>query len=253
MKWYFAINQNGLAHHHDMIVAAVRSARRNTALEPHLLFDAEDEAFAALMQAEGVTIHRVALPYKAQVTEWAAKYGFSPDIATGAFLRTLIPSLETSEEVVLYTDVDVLFTEHFAPPAEKPRFISCAVEFDEADRSYFNTGVMFMNIPALRAIDADFQQFFVGRELNFPNYDQSVYNEYFSGRWDYLAPEYNWKPYWGERADARIIHFHGPKIRAIRKLIGTETGNPPPPVYVDLFNRSPDAYRHYAGMLEALL
>ena len=30
-------------------------------------------------------------------------------------------------------------------------------------------------------------------------------------RWDRLRPELNWKPYWGENADAKIIHFHGPK------------------------------------------
>jgi len=30
-------------------------------------------------------------------------------------------------------------------------------------------------------------------------------------KWNYLPPEYNWKPYWGDFSSAKIIHFHGPK------------------------------------------
>lgn len=28
---------------------------------------------------------------------------------------------------------------------------------------------------------------------------------------DKLRPELNWKPYWGDYAEAKVIHFHGPK------------------------------------------
>ena len=44
--------------------------------------------------------------------------------------------------------------------------------------------------------------------------DQGAYNEYFQGAFNCLTyPLFNWKPYWVENEDAKIIHFHGPKIQ----------------------------------------
>ena len=47
-------------------------------------------------------------------------------------------------------------------------------------------------------------------------WDQTAYKLFFGGKffgdkWDKLPPEFNWKPYWGNSSNIRILHFHGPK------------------------------------------
>ena len=42
--------------------------------------------------------------------------------------------------------------------------------------------------------------------------DQGAYNEFYSGKFVvHRWPLFNWKPYWGFNARAKLVHFHGPK------------------------------------------
>jgi hypothetical protein len=55
MKWYFALSESSLDRHdHDwrgLTFAAVRSAQRNTTLEPHLIYDGEENAFISALRS----------------------------------------------------------------------------------------------------------------------------------------------------------------------------------------------------------
>ena len=67
-------------------------------------------------------------------------------IALGAYLRTDIPDIEREDEMVLYTDCDVLFLREPTVPSVIPHYFSCAPEFDPSDYNAINTGVMWMNL-----------------------------------------------------------------------------------------------------------
>ena len=51
--------------------------------------------------------------------------------------------------------------------------------------------------------------------LEAESWDEAAYRWFYRDEsgplWDRLRPELNWKPYWGENAETKIIHFHGPK------------------------------------------
>jgi lipopolysaccharide biosynthesis glycosyltransferase len=138
-------------------------------------------------------------------------------------LRTELPRLQDSlglEERVLYTDCDVFFRRD--PVAQisavKCEYFAVAPEFAVADYENMNTGVMWMNLPGLLSRDDEFKKFIRQNidEWQTAAWDQGAYRRFFRGNngaplWEKLAPELNWKPYWGDYANASIIHFHGPK------------------------------------------
>lgn len=230
MKWYFASN-NQSPDYVYMIKAAVESALKNTRLEPHFLYDGSPDALTAWLERKGVKIiyHRVSFYDR-------LKAFYPPDqlkIAAGAFLRCDIPLLETKEDSVLYTDCDVLFLNGIDPQniPRAARF-TCAPETRQTDWSILNTGVMWMNLPALRKTHADFVAFINDRLPELATYDQTAYNLFYAGQHTRLPLEYNWKPYWGENSDAKIIHFHGPKPHDILHIL---QGEPISEIYKSLF------------------
>jgi hypothetical protein len=81
-----------------------------------------------------------------------------------------------------------------------------------------NSGVMLMNLAALRRTADEFYQFIFEHldELKGEAWDQGAYYRFYrdaNGRplWNWLPLELNWRPCWGDEGSARIIHFHGPK------------------------------------------
>ena len=75
-----------------------------------------------------------------------------------------------------------------------------------------------MHLPRMREQDAAFRDYIRSHldELPAVSWDQGAYRGFYRSRtgqplWDLLAPELNWKPYWGDYGRAKIIHFHGPK------------------------------------------
>ena len=79
------------------------------------------------------------------------KFGDAMNVYGGHWLRCDIPDLETEDEFVLYTDIDVLFMKNLPKKVPAPKFLACAPEHSRDDYSYFNSGVMIMNVPAFRA------------------------------------------------------------------------------------------------------
>lgn len=230
MKWYFACNDQSPAYDY-MIRAAVESAIKNTSLVPHFVYDGTPGPLTLWLEQKGVKVirHRVTFYDSLQAF-------YSPQelkTASGTFLRCDIPLLETNDELVLYTDCDVIFASDIQlQDIQYPVFFACAPEGIKTDRSFFNTGVMLMNIPALRETHHDFETFIETSLTGLNVYDQTAYNRFYANQSAWLPLEYNWKPYWGENPDAKIIHFHGPKPHDLVRML---TGEPVTDIYERLF------------------
>jgi hypothetical protein len=245
MKWYFCINQEALEKYADLIRIAVRSCRANTSLEPHLIYDGGRAPALDWLQDQGVAIHPCRTALWPDILAHPEGPGYRHRIAAGAFLRLEVTRIEQIDEVVLYTDVDVFFQRDVAFDGPVPRFIAAGPEHQPDDWTYFNSGVLLLNVGALQRSYAGLLDL-ARRRLAIPHgYDQLVYNEFFKGRWDRLPITHNWKPYWGINAVASIIHFHGPKPDAIRFLL--EGGQPVVvhDIWRELFERNRDSYAYY--------
>jgi Glycosyl transferase family 8 len=222
MKWYFAINETAtatpLAEHAKL---AVRSARRVTDLRPHLLYFGKRNGFTAWMEAQHVTVIDAQPSFLSDLYRATEAGWYSRDL-TGHWLRTEVCNIEVEDRFVLYTDIDVVFLKPISVEHLVPKFFACAPEFREDDWSYFNSGVMLMNVPSLRADYPNLRQFiqdkFASPRSGLFN-DQHVYNDFYRDVWSPLDPIYNWKPYWRPNEQAAILHLHGPKIHDICKII----------------------------------
>lgn len=257
MKWYFCINQASLATYIDHIRVAIASCRRYTDLTPVCISDAAEPELVRLLENYDapLLVRQVRL-----VTEFANfNYAsFHAQTAAGAYLRCEIPDIEQEDEYVLYTDCDVMFVQNYVAPQIRPKFFSCAPEMDINDWSYFNSGVMVMNVPNMRRVMPDFFRMVVARLRLYTHrygYDQNDLNAFFWGAWDFLPVEFNWKPYWGLNPQARIVHFHGPKPVHLSELSGGPklTQNLMPEEYKDLFSRNSEAYDLYRGLFDEML
>ena len=254
-KWYFAINRHGLLNAFDQLQVAVLSARRWTSLSPVCLIDASGDPAGVSHQLEwlrsqGVTL----LPHQSSfLAGLRAQYGADMDIYSGHWLRCDIPVLEQEESFVLYTDIDVMFTGPVEDNQIWPHYLACCPEHEQDDKSYFNSGVMVMNLPNLRDRLADLAQT-VGRRLATaqPHDDQGALNELFRNRSDWLPTEWNWKPYWGRNDKARIVHFHGPKPALVRHFLAEQPTDMSGELQ-RIFMRNPQSYAYYTERFYAVL
>lgn len=222
MKWYLGLNEAGT--HSELGLharIAVSSALSRTDLEPHLLYTGARNDFTEWMEARGVRVIDVDIRFENEINVLAAQ-GRYPKALLGHWLRSQICLLETVDEFVAYTDCDVLFVRHPDFGHIRPEYFACAPEFKVDNWNYCNTGAMVINVPSLRRTYPEFHEFVVsgmrqGRGHMFN--DQAAYNELYRRRWERLDPRFNWKPYWGINEAAPIIHFHGPKLEAIRAIL----------------------------------
>jgi lipopolysaccharide biosynthesis glycosyltransferase len=227
MQWYFALTEDSTAfrQYAEMVMVAVHTAQKRTALEPHCIYDGNENEFTTWLRKRGVRI----IPHRSFVRDALAELGRqkqNPHLAaalSGAFSRIELPEIAqeigTVGDRVLYTDCDVMFLDEVVPELEANacRLFAVAPESDREDYVNMNTGVMLMNVARLRESLPEFREYVAKNlaALEAESWDEAAYRWFYrdeSGpRWDRLRPELNWKPYWGENADAKIIHFHGPK------------------------------------------
>jgi len=241
-KWYFSMNERSAPAYELLAKAAVLSCRKNTTLKPHCVYDGEPNAFTAWLERRGVTVlfHKAAfLDPLCDAAQCSDEYRC---VARGAFLRVEIPLLERTETYVLYTDVDVLFLADVAVLPLAPALFACAPQFSPTDYSYFNSGVMLMNAPALRVEYRGLVAFIRAGFPHFEAFDQGALNQYFAGRWDRLPAVYNWKPYWGSYEHAKILHFHGPKPELIEQWLQGRAGEQIP-LLQSLLDMNPEGMR----------
>lgn len=150
--------------------------------------------------------------------------------------------MEYGDEYALYTDCDVMFLKDILL-TEKPKYLSAVTEFSND----FNSGVMLMNIKNMHQDLPALERLFNCIDITtLVNYDQGLYNLFYKNKWDHLCKYYNWRPYLGWDEQAKIIHFHGPKVENIKKLINGEEGVAP--ILKFLYNKNPDAYKKYYNL-----
>ena len=251
-KWYFATNNHGLKNAFDQMQSAVRSAAANTSLVPVCIVDDEGADQSSVdkinwMEENGVKIFRHRSSF---LSELVPVFGEKMNIYSGHWLRCDIPLIETEDEFVLYTDIDVVFLQDVAKSLPRPSLMSCGPEHHRDDYSYFNSGVVVMNVPAFaQKRDALLAELRNRLSTTAPYDDQSLLNDVFKGEWDRLPNEWNWKPYWGRNDDAAILHFHGPKPNLVRQMqAGDEDrfGND----FKTIFNRDKEGYAYYLPVFD---
>jgi lipopolysaccharide biosynthesis glycosyltransferase len=251
MKWYCAINEDGILRYGQMIAAGCRSALQETSLTPCLLYDGEENTFISLLRNEGVNIISGRVSFYEDLLSAKPGGGFSPKVASGAYLRLEIPNVETEEEYVLYTDVDVLFRKEILLEDTRPAiFAACPEIWTGGDRpayvdAVFNSGVMVMNVPSFREeyerlvqFSRDNQFYFHGR-AGF--YDQGALNQFFAGRWTPLDKSLNCRPFIGDVENASILHFHGTKPYEIQHMTMRKFDSVPDTAQ-KLYKWAPDEY-----------
>ena len=253
--WYFATNRHGLMNAFDQIQVAVLSARQHTALSPVCLVDAGANRAEVGRQLGWLQAHGVRLVFHTASLLGALRshFGAIMDVYSGHWLRCDIPMLEQAEEYVLYTDFDVMFSGPVEDNPVWPRLMACGPERDRSDATYFNSGVMIMNLPNLRPRLPELRAMILQRlDCATAHDDQGALNVVFRGEWDWLPPAWNWKPYWGRYDGARIVHFHGPKPTPVRRML--QQAEPlGESEFERIFKRNPDGYRHYTERFFAIL
>ena len=214
MKWYFCIESAGFVKFAPYIQAAVLSCRKHTDLTPVCLLHEHDKTYdrtiLSFLKAHDVKVIKT----RSRVYRRALRLGLdAPPHTAGTHLRYEIPLVEQDEEFVLYTDCDVLFNGPVQLGDLQPRLFAAGPEFHPTNYAYFNSGIMLMNVEEMRRTADDLLTATLCRmKSGFPTtHDQADLNGFYFEQWDRLPAIYNWKPYWGEDAAARIIHFHGPK------------------------------------------
>lgn len=234
MKWFFALNEKGndFSNYADMVKVAVYTALEKTSLEPHFIYDGGENELTGWLRRRNVKIinKRSFLFEDLKRESEKRNTNLLLDIGTGAFLRLEVPQIVKEQnypdKFVLYTDVDVMFEAEVCDYLQKlkPKYFAVAPESSQSDYKTMNSGVMFMNVESLLKDDAVFRDY-VRDNLSVlvdQAFDQGAYRAFyrrrnrvlrkiFGNKWDKLKIEYNWKPYWGKSAEARIVHFHGPK------------------------------------------
>lgn len=249
-KWYFCLSGASIDRENhgwrSMILAAVNSARINTDLKPILLYDGEENEFLDVLRAKGVEVifHRVGF-YDALKKRDETSPGYL-SIASGAFLRTEIPLIETEDDYVLYTDCDVLFTGDVSKINDRPEYFSCAPQAAKEDYDNdANSGVLVINVKNMRNTYEGFAEFIVNNlNAGWPGCDQENYRRFYQGKWNRMPLKYNWKPYWGMDNNAEIIHWHGPKPEAILNRISNPFFNLYDAWEV-LYEKNKSAYEQY--------
>ncbi len=219
LRWFLALRENprSLNHHAQMVRAAVHSARKYTKLLPHLLYDGGENHLTEWLKTQGVPV----LHCRTRLDDALQQFDddMAREIARGTFLRLEIPRIMREnawkDPFVLYTDCDVLFLKEVIPEllAIQPSKFAVAPQTKKTDYLKMNAGVMLVNVQGMSEDEDAFFEYCRANMAKLRNsaWDQGAYREFYAGKWDKLAPEFNWKPYWGDSSNARIVHFHGPK------------------------------------------
>lgn len=259
MKHFFALYKDPVGqylNYIDHIKAMVNSAVKNTSLQSYFIYDGEADDLTDWLESKGVTIvyHRSSLSELIQSCE---SDKVNKNTAMGAYLRLDIPiilkKLSITDDVVLYTDCDVIFVKDIEY-TKTPKFFAIAPEFNSRpERPYFNTGVMFINAIEFTESHSSLMNFIkqIGDLSKFGDYDQGAVNHFYSNRFTELEWNYNWRPYFGINPDAVIVHYHGLKIKDIASTI--ENKGHAIPIYNQLFYSNPDAYMYYFNLFNKLL
>ena len=234
LKWVFTATSDGDRHFDDLVRRAVRSAMFNTNLVPVCVHFGPAGQLAQWLTSMGITVLHHNPVWKPQVlrglraSHQKGRNTTSTNFAhVGAaittFLRVDVPILGFTDEFVLYADTDVYFARDITLSDFLPLPHYFRVGTESIGGGHFtagNAGVMLMNVEGLRRTHSQFlamafSSHYIEQGLHYGEagpLDQGAYNKFYSGRFFVQNwPLFNWKPYWGYCAAAKIVHFHGPK------------------------------------------
>lgn len=221
MRWYFGIDEaGGLGETGTLARQAVLSAHTTGGLEPVLLYYGARTQFTAWMERHGVRVLDIQ-PQFLPMFEAAQAAGTFQPYTIGHWLRLEIPRIEQEHEFVLYTDCDIIFLHRFDLSQVHPKIFAAAPEMLPTNWNYFNSGVMLLNVPAMRATYPDLEAHIKHGITSPGRYrydDQIALNETYRGQWNRLDPLFNYKPYWPFNDRAAILHLHGPKPDTLQAL-----------------------------------
>ena len=227
MKCYFCLtepNANNLPYI-DLLYVSLKSACENTNLDLYVVYDGTENGRCwEILQEFNVKIIRHTFSHKQYLPktfskEYIHKISGGQDIAydklAGAFMRLDIPFIEQEDDYVFYADIDVLFLKDFSHENfGETEYLSAAPEFskDLQNMTYFNSGVLYLNVKNMRAISNTVFEMLKKGEKNSTNiFDQGYLNQLCFDKMTLMPLEFNWKPYWGINDEAYLIHFHAMK------------------------------------------
>ena len=253
MKWYACVNDEGLVHYAEHLRVAMASAIHVAKLQPHLVFDGEPARLYEALGRSDFALHRRASGLCEDIARTPPSPGWDQSVARGALLRFEIPLIEETDRFVLYTDCDVMFTGPIDLSPLRPTYFAAAPGHNPYNWQDMCSGVMLMNVEALRAAHPRLMS--VAREhlgeAHF--YDQETLNTAFANQWDWLPLEYHWKPYWAANPSSCIVHYHGPKIAQAR-VLAHEAGDAGfPSLYRTFFDNAPDGYAYYERLFDSFI
>ena len=231
MKCYFALSDDVSNNdiYYWMFVATINSARKNTNLDLHCLFDfrkkyvdnIEQDRIYKLLKEKNVTVHLCSIDFENELLSvYSEDYLKSINVTKSSlysrFLRFMIADIEKTDKIVLYADTDILFLKNIDDSIINTETVAVCPEFDKKKNfSYFNAGIMLLNMESYRLAKKNLIS--ILKQNKHPTIeccDQGYLNDIYRKNFDRLPLEYNWKPYWGENGNAIIVHLHGfkPKL-----------------------------------------
>jgi hypothetical protein len=252
-KWYFAVNKVAITDSFDQLFVCVASAKAHTSLIPICLI--EDTFYEPHLQDRIDSLDVTVIKHTAEIFGEVEKVHGKEKSApfNGHWLRTDIPIIEREDEFVLYTDFDVMFRSDVTTSDFRPTFLAVGPEHWMPDWSYFNSGVMVMNLPNLRGSRKDFFNVVKKNIANTPPHDdQTMYNICYRDRYDRLPLSWNWKPYWGFSDLAEIVHFHGPKPGHVMRMLDGFTYDEML-IFHEMLARNPEGYAAYMAEYDSYL
>ncbi len=224
MKCYFTFN-NDIENNKtylNMLETALKTARENTTLDLHALYEGnpEDKLYLLLKKYDvKVSFCKLSF-YNLLESFYDQKYnescGFKnlnlKQVACN-FMKFEIPLFEKDDEVVLYSDIDTIFLKDINNFYTKT--LKAAPEFAQQydiikGNRYFNAGIMVLNLKELEKRKKILIEKLKNKERPYQEcWDQGFFNELYKNDFEELPLEYNWKPYWGINNNACIVHLHG--------------------------------------------
>lgn len=238
MKCYFALSDDVADNdaYYWMFVATLNSARKNTSLDLHCLYDfrkktvenIEDDRIYKLLKEYSVTVHLTTIDFEEDLLSvytdnYLQQINVTKSSLYSRFLRFMIADIETEDEYILYADTDVLFLkdihlDDFVSLTSKenksvPKTIGvCSEESNNYEYMNFNAGIMLINTSYYKQVKKTFLDWIShGRKARGECCDQGYLNEICERDFERVSNVFNWKPYWGVNSDAAIVHLHGVK------------------------------------------
>lgn len=228
-KLFFGCNLSSVDVHKSQsyvnhLKVAINSCIANTDLNIHLMYCGSNDKLLDWLKSKPIKLIDIS---GFDIFNILNNYyeGNQLMIAKGAWQRVIISKvceqLGYDDKHVLYTDIDVIFTENMRKPINiKVENFACAKE--GGVHGHYNTGSMIINVPYFNSIYEPFVDFCIKQNFNFTAYDQGALNEFVGIDQITLLDHFEWNfaPYMhGDLKNCRIVHFHGNKAPTIEMFL----------------------------------